>query len=132
MTTDEWNLISSLLTSNEWSTLRERLCFNTYDLDISEQALDKAVEHLKPGSKKAEKHLWKARVTCIYKHLPIPSTTQYTDIRELTVDEAVSWYKDWEKHLNDYGCDDVYTVYAMGLFYKKDGKWVIYEVNENK
>lgn len=79
-------------------------------------------------SRGKEKRLWKAASTCIYKRLPIPSTTQDTDVRELTVDEALSWYKDWGKHLNDYGCDAVYTLYAMGLFYKKDGEWVRYEV----
>lgn len=131
MTTEERRKVEKLIEAKDLGGLIQELCVETYDFTVIQEKLDKAVEHLKPGSKKAEKHLWKARATCIYKHLPIPSTTQYTDIRELTVDEAVSWYKDWEKHLNDYGCD-AYTIYAMGLFYKKDGEWVRYEVKEEQ
>lgn len=76
-----------------------------------------------------QKRLWKARSTCVYTRLPIPCKTDYTDVRELTVDEAVSWYKDWAKHLNDYH-SDAFTVYSNGLFYKKDGEWLRYEVKQ--
>lgn len=128
MTNDEWKLISNLITSNEWFVLRDRLCVNTYDLDISEQALDNIMKDYKSKSK-SEKRLWKARSFCIYNRLPIPSTTSYTDMRELTVDEAVSWYKAWAKHLNDYH-SDAFTVYSSGLFYKKDGEWIRYMIDE--
>ena len=126
MTNDEWKIISNLLTLNEWFALRDRLCVNTYDLDISDKALDNIMKDYKS---KSEKRLWKARSFCIYNRLPIPSTTSYTDTMELTEDEAVSWYKDWAKHLNDYH-SDVFTVYSSGLFYKKDGEWIRYMIDE--
>jgi hypothetical protein len=50
---------------------------------------------------------------------------------ELTVDEAVSWYKDWVVHLNDYD-RATFTAHPRGLFYKKDGEWVRYKAKEEK
>jgi hypothetical protein len=127
MTTKEWYRVEKLIEAKNFGGLIKELCVETYDFAVSQEKLDKAVEHLKSKDKKAEKRLWKAMSTCIFKQLPIPGTTKYTDVRELTVDEAVDRYKDWAEHLNDYG-SDTSTVYAMGLFYKKDGEWVEYEV----
>ena len=76
---------------------------------------------------KEDKRLWKCKELTIYKE-PLSFEESYTDVRELTVDEAVSWCKDRVKQLNDY-CHYVCTVYSMGLFYKKGGEWVLYEEN---
>lgn len=78
--------------------------------------------------KRTEKRLWKARSFCVYK-LPIQGQTEYSDMMELTVDEAISWYKKWAEHLNEYKCDS-FTVYSDGLFYKKDGEWIRYLIEE--
>lgn len=80
---------------------------------------------------KTEKRLWKARSFCVYKRTPIPDQTVYSDTMELTVDEAISWYKKWAEHLNGYTCDS-FTAYSGGLFYKKDGEWIKYLIEEEQ
>lgn len=129
MTSDEWNRISNLFEAKDFNGLLTEFCTFTYELGISDKALDNIMKDYYKS--KSEKRLWKARSSCIYNRLPIPSTTSYTDTMELTVDEAVSWYKDWAKHLNDYH-SDVFTVYSSGLFYKKDGEWIRYMIDEEK
>lgn len=127
MTTDEWKDISELLTLNEWSVLRDRLCVNTYDLSISEQELDDIIKDYKL---RTEKRFWKARRVCISTIGPIPGATEcYTDTMELTLDEAKYWYKDWAKHLNDARGDKVFYG-ASGLFYKEGNEWIRYMVEE--
>lgn len=103
-------------------TITEILNHNSFSHELCEDLLERTCV-----LEQKQKRLWRARSVCVCKRLPIPSKKEYTDIRELTVDEAVSWYKDWEKHLNDYHSDAV-TIYGNGLFYRKDGMWLLYEV----
>lgn len=121
MTTEEWNEISEIIEEKDFKKLATELAIRTYDLDMSKKELNERME-----KSNTETRLWKAQSVCIYKRPIMPSKAKDTDVMELTVDEAVSWYKDWGKHLNDYYCD-IFTVYPTGLFYKKDGEWVRYE-----
>lgn len=75
---------------------------------------------------KTEKRLWKAKLVCISTLSPIPvSEEHYTDTMELTVDEAVDWYRGWAKHLND-SCNDNVFYGVGGLFYKEYNEWIKY------
>ncbi len=110
------------------SILREIRDHKPFSYEVCEGILERTCVLPEGVLKQSEpKRLWKAGSTCVYIKRPIPCTTEYTDVMELTVDEAVSWYKDWTKHLNDYH-SDVFTVYGNGLFYKKDGEWIRYKV----
>ena len=42
----------------------------------------------------------------------------------MSVKEAVEWYNGLKEHVNDF--ESIYDSYARGLYYKKDGEWVIY------
>lgn len=86
-----------------------------------------------------DKRLWKCKSLTNWVRPQPQLIENYTPVRELTVDEAVSWHKDcvklWEdqqklmRQLKDKGICSV-TVYDAGLFYKKDGEWVLYEENK--
>ena len=111
------------------------------DCDKHFQITKKINKKESPAAKKdvKDKHLWKCKslISCIR---PYPQLTEnYTAVRELTVDEAVSWHKDnvklseglqklIEELLKDTDPGH-YTIYDAGLFYKKDGEWVLYEEN---
>ena len=80
-----------------------------------------------------EKRLWKARILDTPKNKDSICFFQkeyYTDVREMSVKEAVEWYKDLKEHLNDF--ESVYDSDARGLFYKKDGEWVRYNFHKEK
>lgn len=79
-------------------------------------------------SSKEEKRLWKARILDTPKNghsVCFFQKEYYTDVREMSVKEAIEWYNDLKEHLNDF--ESVYDSDGRGLYYKKDGEWVRYE-----
>ena len=93
--------------------------------------VDKLVAKWKEIEKqsKTEKRLWKARILDTPKNkdsICLFQKDYCTDVREMSVKEAVEWYKDLKEHLNDF--ESVYDSYARGLYYKKDGEWVRFNV----
>lgn len=86
-----------------------------------------------PTKGSLEKRLWKARILDTPKNghsVCLFQKEYYTDVREMSVKEAVEWYNDLKEHLNDY--ESVYDSDARGLYYKKDGEWVRYLFDEEK
>ena len=69
-----------------------------------------------------EKRLWKYKLAYYSQPLYGPSFLQeeLSNIRELTTDEAINWLDESIKRTHR---DCVF----VGLFYKKDGEWVLYE-----
>ena len=71
---------------------------------------------------KGKKRLWKYKLTYYSKPLYGPSLLQeeLSNIRELTTDEAINWLDESIKLTHrDYN--------FVGLYYKKDGEWVLYD-----
>ena len=69
-----------------------------------------------------EKRLWKFKLT-YYSHpiygLPLLQE-EISSVRELTINEAINWLDEYIKRMpRDYN--------FTGLYYKKDGEWVLYE-----
>jgi hypothetical protein len=129
LTNEYWDVLATMYDTDLYGLLNILLKDSYYDEDDIIDTIKTLKATLrdypqKEGSK-TEKRLWKAKSTYVCKRGILPGETTYTDVRELTVDEAVSWYTDWAKHLND-SPNNVFTVYVGGLFYKKDGEWVRY------
>ena len=72
--------------------------------------------------KKDKKRLWKFKLTYYFKALYGLQLLQedLSEVRELTTDEAINWLDEYIKRTpRDYN--------FTGLYYKKDGEWVLYE-----
>ena len=70
--------------------------------------------------KKDEKRLWKFKLTYFLNTL---LQEDFSEVRELTTDEAINWLDEYIKRKpRDYN--------FTGLYYKKDGEWVLYEKNK--
>lgn len=131
LTNEHWDVVATMFDTDLYGLLNILLKDSYYDEDdiidtlkTLKAALGECTQKEEP---KTEKRLWKANAVYVCKRVPLPCETKYTDVRELTVDEAVSWYTDWVKHLND-NPNNIHTIFPGGLFYKKDGEWVRYRV----
>ena len=74
---------------------------------------------------KDEKRLWKFKLTYSFQSLfGSPSSQEVlSEVRELTTDEAINWL---DKYIKQKPRNYNFT----GLYYKKDGEWVLYEKNK--
>lgn len=131
LTKEYWDVLATIFDTDLYGLLNILLKDSYYDEDdiIDTIKTLKAVfgECIQEEEPKTEKRLWKAKAFYVCKSAVLPGETKYTDVMEITVDEAVSWYTDWVKHLNDFH-GNVFTVFPGGLFYKKDGEWIRYRV----
>ena len=92
---------------------------DTYGVDVTR------VKFQEIKTDKDEKRLWKFKLTYSFQPLYGPPSSQevLSEVRELTTDEAINWLDEYikQKHIN-------YNF--TGLYYKKDGEWVLYEKNK--
>ena len=74
---------------------------------------------------KDEKRLWKFKLTYSFQpsYGPLSSQEILSEVRELTTDEAINWL---DKYIKQKPRNYNFT----GLYYKKDGEWVLYEKNK--
>ena len=110
------NLIISLENETESITnyLREHSCFSVIT----------SSKEPRQTAETDKKRLWKYKLTYYSKPLyGLPLLQEeLSDVRELTTNEAINWlYESIKLTPIDYD--------FVGLFYKKDGEWVLYEEN---
>lgn len=111
MTTDEWKKISKIIEEKDFGKLATEISVSTYNLDISEQELDRTIK-----DKEEPKRLW--RIYCDNPDINSIFADYVSEIKDLTESEAVKWYNEYTP---SNGMKKVY------LYYKKEGEWVVYE-----
>lgn len=110
MTTDEWKEISKIIEEKDFYKLATEIAVRTYDLDISEQELDRTIKDYA----KEPKRLFMMK----YYHKGPFGNIKYSCkmIKDITESEALKWYE-----------QDRFCYPMILLFYKKDGEWVFYK-----
>lgn len=115
MTTDEWKEIAKIIEEKDWKELVAEIAARSYDLDVSKQELDRLIGDFVTNTKNntknnEEKRLWKIR--------RLGGDQYESSILELTESEAKKWLRNWPLVPNT----------LLVLSYRKDEKWVNYEV----